>query len=460
MGVPEWEVEIDAEELEILGAVRRTRDGRLEAAFSPPELFQLDEDEAGRRHRAIASALAPGDPHRLRQWLILEAGEEAAAELAIRSEALIAEGKGAAALALCLGTWQALRPVLTPEQADAVLQYLGYAALEPLPGPQMRAAIAALRESGREQSVAVALVVEARLQSVLGHFAEAAAHVRTLPRFADPRVEERRILVRLHAAIDGSGEDPRPLMEAAARPDSGISAYRLALSEGLFLDGQRRHGEAITRLRNTLDLAETRSGRIVALVNLVSAHMNKWEFETAIQISQQLIQETAAVRQVSAETFGWSFLYSLRYMTEDDSNPDADWEWVSGLVGTDRRHAVAMLTQAGRHWRCGNVEEGRRLARLSADLHLRAGRTENALVPTALWLVCGGGGPVELAVAIEGALRCANPRESLETCCLLRWITGPHPDLDPRIRILGLQVHPLPFVGRRALLTYDEMHLP
>ena len=108
----------------------------------------------------------------------------------------------------------------------------------------------------------------------------------------------------------------------------------------------------------------------------------------------------------------------------------------------------------------GHAEEGKRLARLSADLHLRGGRPDQALVPTALWLVCGGGGETELAAMIPQALTCARPLESLQTCCLLRWVTGPHPELDARIRILGPQVHPVAFVGRRALLTYDEMYLP
>ncbi len=460
MGVPEWEVEIDAEELEILGAVRRARDGRLEAAFSPPELFQLEEDEAGRRHRAIASALAPGDPHRLRQWVILEAGDEAVAELAVRSEALLAAGKGATALALCLGTWQALRPVLRPEQADEVLRYLAYAALDPLPHAQLRSAIAALRESGRDRSVTVALVAEARLLIEVGQFAAASALVRALPRFIDLRIEERRITVRVVAAIEGGVEDPRPLLDAAARPGGGVAPARLALWEGTLLYWQRRYGEAITKDQLALELADTPQLRLNALTSLASASMDNWEFGRAIEFGMQLVRESAALRQVGMETFGWSLLYSCYYMMEDDSEPDPDWEWVSGLVGTNLRHAVAMLTHAGRHWRGGKIEDGKRLARLSADLHLSAGRAEYALVPTALWLVCGGGGQAELAAAIPEALACARPIESLQTCCLLRWITGPRPDLDARIRDLVHELHPAPFQGRYGLLSYDEMHLP
>ena len=258
---------------------------------------------------------------------------------------------------------------------------------------------------------------------------------------------------------DGA-EDPRPLIEAAARPESGVAKARVAIWEGLILYYERRYAEAIARFRDALDLAESGSVRLNALTNLASAQVDNWEFETAIESCHQLIKESAALRLVSTETFGWSLLYSCRYMLEDDSEPDADWEWVSGLMGTDRRHAVAMLTQAGRQWRCGNPDEAKRLARLSADVHARGGRHDFALVPTALWLVCGGGSAEDLAVAIEGALSCARLLESLQSCCLLRWITGPRPDLDARIRALNRELHPTPFAGRYGLLSYDEMHLP
>ncbi|GDX82889.1 hypothetical protein LBMAG42_47000 [Deltaproteobacteria bacterium] len=457
MGVPDWEVEIDVEELELLGAVRRSREGRLDATFSPPELFQIDEDEAQRRHRAIATALAPGDPHRLRQLIILEAGDAAVAELAVRSEALLAATKNAAALALCLGTWQALRPVLRPEQADEVLLYLTYTTLQTLPHAQMRAAITALRESGRDASVTTALVVEARLQLDLGKLAEASALVRQLPRFRDPRIEEVRMLIRVLTAIEGGIEDPRPLLDAAARPGSGVNPTRVALWEGLALYWERRLGEAIRKYETALELAGTPQLRLNVLANMASAHVDNFAFEAALEICTQVIKEASVLRLVGMEAFGWSLLYSVRYMMEDDSAPDADWEWVSGLVGSDRRHSVAMLTQAGRQWRCGNLDEARRLARLSADHHLKGGRPDFALVPTALWLVCGGGGEAELAAAIREALACSRPLEALQTCSLLLWITGPRADLEARIRTLAPEVIPEAFAMRRGLLTYEEM---
>lgn len=377
-GEEPWEVELELDELERLGAVARRWDGRVQARFVPPTGRPLDESEHLARHRALAAALPTGEPVRLRHLLV--AGEPAAAigEALFQARRLRGSGRAARAYALVQTVGELLRGHLDAGATARLVGELARLALaSPVPGHRIEAA-AALRRTGGEPRLLALLELAAR-HDRLGP-AAVAAEAAALAPFPEPELDR----LRRRFALEGdAARRAEQLRELAARAADEVDQLTLT-TQAAALDAGGPDPESAAA-----DVARS-------------------------------IARGAALRALPLELWGHQLARVLAYRRGEAVEPDAPLLALSAVHAPGARHGEATLTEAAVCWRHGDSVRARELGREASQV-LEPADPGLAALAGALALALGDPDP-HLAATCRAAALAGPPRgATLEALRLLEW---------------------------------------
>ncbi len=453
-GLPRWELELLLTELEAAGLVQVRADGGLDATAVPRLSGRFDEGQRRLRRATIAGALPSGHPARLRQLLL--AGDVAAAvpEALVAAAARVREGRDREAAALLHGAWGAVRGQVPPELEAALLREQLFAALDASADAIELAlkdvAAAGLPELDRLSRLGtLTLALEAGVpvdRSVLD----------TRDQDGDPRLVRAFHALRVRRAL-ASGDPIDALLVPPALP-AGVAESRVWTWRAEARLGAGDTDEAFVLVERALVSAPEPRERRARLASLAFAALMEDQVDYAERLADELLAASTAVRDARGEAVAWTVRRAIAYRRAEEMHPDEELIEVSAAVGPAMRHGWLLTVEAAGAWRAGLMERARELAAAAVGVG-RPGPLADPR-PMALWLVCGGGGPGDVAPAIHAALSCPRPRPALEAASLLRWITGPNPELDEAIRRLGERLLPGAPPGRWGLLVVpDEVSL-
>ncbi len=386
---PGWEVALELDELTRLGAVRCSPDGLFEPLFSPLSSAVLDPAKQRRRHEALAAAFAVGHPARLKHLIAAELAAEAAIEAHVQGLALAERGLDAQAVNLVAETLTALGGTLDPAHVEALLVALaGHARLSGTPGHGAQAA-ALIRSLQLDALAPIATLLDAIRLAETGRGLDAWVLAKTLAPFADTAVEERRLAIRVQAAVETDHEPVGPLLDAAAA-SGATSARCLASWRGLAAYHRGDFPEAWRLQVEAMSLAPNATARLDAQVNAAVAASEGPYPESGRKLVASLIREGASMRRARTEAWGIGLERTLDYRAGKSMEPDPEWVELSAAIGPERRHVAALCQEAAIAWRAGCAREAMAWAGQSAALGAAAGGAENAVLARALWHSFGG----------------------------------------------------------------------
>lgn len=453
-GLPRWELELLLTELEVAGLVQVRADGGLDAHAAPRLSGRLPDGKRRLRRAAIAAALPSGHPARVRQWVLSGEVVPAVAEAIEAAAGLARDGKDREAAALLHGGWEAGRGQVPKEVEAALLREQLFAALS-ASAEAVELALQDLAAAGLPELAPLARLGELTLLLEAGEPIERSV-LDSLGEDGDPRLVRALHALRVRAAL-AAGEAIEALLVPPALP-AGVSESRVWAwrAEARFRAGDAE--EALLLVERALASAPDPRERRERLASVAFAALMEDQVDYAERFADELLASAGAVRDARGEAVGWTVRRAVAYRRAEEMHPDEELIEVSAAVGPAIRHAWLLMVEAAGAWRAGRVGRARELAAAA----VRVGRPGPMADPRpmALWLVCGGGAPGDLGLAVRAALSCPRPRPALEAASLLRWITGPNPELDEAIRRLGERLLPGAPPGRWGLLVVpDEVSL-
>ena len=453
-GLPRWELELLLTELETAGLVQVRADGGLDATAAPRLSGRLHEGQRRLRRATIAGALPSGHPARLRQLLL--SGEVAAAvpEAIEAAGGLSRAGRDQDATALLHGAWEAVRGRVSLEMEASLLREQLAIALDAA-AEAVELALKDLAAAGLPALDPLARLGALTLALEAGEPVDLSA-LDGLGEEGEPRFVRALHALRVRQAL--ASDDPIEALLVPPGLPAGVSESRVWAWRA---EARLRGGatdEAFLFAEQALASAHDPRERRSRLASVAFAALMEDQVDYAARLGDELLASASAVRDARGEAAAWTIRRAVAYRRAEEMHPDEELIEVSAAVGPAMRHGWLLTAEAAGAWRAGLIGRARELAAAAVRVGRPGPRADPR--PMALWLVCGGGGPGDLAPAIRAALTCPRPRPALEAASLLRWITGPNPELDEAIRRLGERLIPGAPSGRWGLLVVpDEVSL-
>lgn len=389
-----WEVDMMLGELERVGAVRRTEDGRMEPRQAALALHEWGADQRRAAHAAIAASLDAGAEGRFAH--LVGAGEFAAAAREARHVAsgLVADGYVGRAIGVLSQGLYAAREAGDAEIELALLVEATQAAMVEGVAGSMKYVRYELARSGGEAVRALDTLLRAGLAQADGDTPRVVEALAELAPFADPGLEVWRKAVDLYVAM----RQGMPI--AAARVDEWMAWAEASESsfllgrvlgwKGLVKYREARYAEAAEWHLRALPLKVGAADRLSTMINLASACLEAHQLEEAHRWAAEAEGLAAQRRAVLFEARAAWILRCVAYRLDDARTLDLELVEAVGMIGSSLVHATHCLTEASIAWRNGLIEDGACLARRAETLFVTQGRAPEATVSTALVLTCEG----------------------------------------------------------------------
>ena len=464
--LPPSRLEAVWQELEAAGAVRRLREGRVDALVSSPEFEALPSAQVADMHQRLRSYIDRGDPARLIHALASGSADsvsEDAEEVAERTarDGQFAEARAALAEGLAA---ERRRPSPDGERCFRLLALW-------LSGVASEATIAGvdrlLFEVDRTQ-----LTMKGRrcLESVahavrLGFEGRAGAALTLLEsvRAAD-RVRLFGVWETAHANVVLSGDSEtadralrglegwaaqsgRAEARVVVEQTRATAAFRALAFETMVEHGQRAASLAVSR------------GKVTASWLLTANGLKELgRFDEAQALLEAVASEARLSRNATHEATAAVHLRSITYRRGEASAPAAEFVEALRALPALRPRTTGLLTEAAHAWRLGDSERARSLAVECAGVARRAGSPEIHDLMLALLVELGGEvSDDEVARVASRAAQGWAPGLAAQTLALL----AGHPRVDRRVcEALAVRAAAFwlqsPGSVRREVLSPDE----
>lgn len=449
MGLRRYEVEGILDELEVLGAARRT--GSL--IFSAGQVRNAagwPRSKMRSAHRRLAEVMPLGSPRRLLHLLAGTEPDDPVPPRAIADEAValargaVAEGRLPRAV-----TWLAdsLGPIRQEEdqaaQISVITEWVRVAVM-------FRTASAmdqVLVELGRVPQVDIVRNLQQLALAALAVLtvggAETLAKAELVAPFADADLELERYDIRVHAARRADLESEQRVVaaaaawafargdrEARARASSWIGRLRYRESE--FSEAARLHHEAA-------ELTGNATVRIDSLLDAASAEMENLDMAQAMEDAETARRAAMHNRNPRLEARAEWLLRTLAYREGRTAYVDEELMTLTGQVGASRdlEHLLA-FTEAAVAYRLGLRERACELAMRASRGWRGLGRALPSNTSHCLAVACGKDASDDEVEKLLGAARAtSDPVIGIQMLALL--VEG-RPGLLPRVRGLATQL--------------------
>lgn len=381
---PRWRLQADLHDLERLGGVRRSIDGRLRPGRSARSLLEWTESRRRQAHDALADALPPAAERRL--YHLISAGRHL--EVVQESRAVAATLRSAGQLgqaAAVLGEGLVAAREEGVDELPLLTDWVDIALASEAPEFIERI----LFELGRVQGGGDGLahlegLCRAALAAHRGSHAHAEAILADVPPFEDVELERRRLAVLIAvtrsddgaaeaAVVDAVGSWARtsglPEMAAVVDGWTGLLRYR----QGRFAESAELHSRAA---EGKLDL----SGKLSSMLNCASACMEALDLQRARLLATEALEAARACRLFRYEARAEWLLRSIDYRAEVRGAPDVELAEAVARLGVPKLEGMVCVTEAAMAWRAGELDAARELAASAC----RAWRVEGALSALAL----------------------------------------------------------------------------
>ncbi|MES2643727.1 MAG: serine/threonine-protein kinase [Myxococcota bacterium] len=389
-----WEVDMMLKELERVGAVRRTEDGRFEPRYAALALHEWGPEQRRLAHAALAATLDPGTVGRFAH--LIGAGElsSAAHEARLLAGRLVADGYvGRAIGVLSQGLYAAREAGDIDAEAALLVEATQAALVDGVAGSMKYVRY----ELGRTHGPFVApldTLLRAGLAQVAGDLPELEAALGELQPFDDPRLEVWRKAVLLYRGMrQGLPAASAHVDECMAWAEASGSSFLLGRVlgwKGLLRYGEGRYVEAAEWHLRALPLKEGTADRLSTTINVASAYLEAQRFDDAARWATEALALAAQRRSVLFEARVTWILRCVDYRTERPTAPDFELVEAMALVGAPVLSANACFTEAAIAWRTGANEDAARLARTAEALWSAQGLESSRIMGTALALTCEG----------------------------------------------------------------------
>jgi hypothetical protein len=431
--LPSWTLEPEIDALLEDSLVRRLSDGRLLPLVVPRLLQSWDAERRREAHHALAYALAPGTPYRLRHLAAAGEPEEVVDEAMLVAPEMSRLGRTADALVVLDEGLAAAREAGDRVREERVLLELAKACLAGgIVGAVDRAIYEVRRSAGEgEPRTPLESLLRAAREAMAGDPERALTLLSALPRFDDLDLELWRHGMRVRAAQQLPTSRRAEVIaeieewaQATGQPRAVASAGEwraLHLAEtGRFAEAARLHLAGLGRSNRV-------PAQLAGRVNAATAFLDAGLLDDARRTAEAARDAAAACRSPAFEAYADFLVRQIDYRCGAAGEPDPEFAEAAADVDT-RVEGGVFLNEAAVAWRRGDASQARALAARSARAFARAARGAWGIAARALELVCGTppdpGEPAELArkaaacedaeVAVQalGLLALAVPSES------------------------------------------------
>lgn len=449
VGLRRYEVEGILDELEVLGAARRT--GSL--IFSAGQVRNAagwPRSRVRSAHRRLAEVMPLGSPRRLFHLLAGTEPDDPVPPRAIADEAValarrsVAEGRLPRAV-----TWLAdsLGPIRQVDDREALILVITEWVRVAVMFRTASALDQVLAELARTPQVGIVPNLQQLAHAALSVLsvggAETLEKAERVQPFEDADLELERYDIRVHAARRADLESEQRVVaaaaawafargdrEARARASSWIGRLRYRESE--FSEAARLHHEAA-------ELTGNATVRIDSLLDAASAEMEHLDMERAMRDAETARRAAMQNRNPRLEARAEWLLRTLAYREGRSTFVDEELMVLTGQVGASRdlEHLLA-FTEAAVAYRLGQRERARELAMRASKGWLGLGRLLPSNTSRCLAVACG---EEETDESIEKLLAVAratsDPVIGIQMLALL--VEG-RPALRPQVRGLATQL--------------------
>ncbi|MDP2314500.1 MAG: protein kinase [Pseudomonadota bacterium] len=390
-----WEADMMLGELERMGAVRRTEDGRLEPRHASLALQQWGPEQRRNAHAAIAATLPPGTDGRFAHLVGANELSAAAREARLLAGELVADGYVGRAIGVLSQGLYAARDAGDAEAEHALLVEATQAALVEGVAGAIKYVRYELARTGGPGVVPLDTLLRAWLAQLGGDGAGLAEAVRDLAPFGDPALEVWRKAIQLNLAfrrgITAAAQHVDDAMGWAEAADSSFLTGRVLGWMGLLRYREGRYVEAAEWHLRALPLKEGVVDRLSTMLNAASSYLEAQRLEEASRWAIEAQAFAAQRRSALFEARATWMLRCIDYRAERASTPDFELVEAMGMVGAPILEALLCFTEAEIAWRMGgHDDDAARLARRAEALWTAQGDGASRTLGTALALTCEG----------------------------------------------------------------------
>ncbi len=430
MGRPRAEVDADVDTLSGRRALKRRTGGRLllRVPVNAEIVWPAARREAA--HRAIAAAMPPGAPNRLRH--LIAGGDEQAPEIAREAcdlaLRLAQRGQlGRAAVVIAEGLRAArCNADGARSDADALLaRWVEIALAEETPAAIDRVLYELCRVVPQTPAAAhLDQLARAALAAQHSPGEQALAQASAVAPFDDPGLERRRQALRVHASRRCSVEQQEALLGdlaawAAASGDPQAPAALAGWTARLRYRMGRFEEAAALRIQ-AAEGAAWITERIEDTLAAASALMEAFRHEEAAAHARSARDLAREHRHAYFEAKAEWILRTIAYRTGEAAAPDFDLVDAVARLGEEDLEALVSMTEAAVAYREGLHAEA---AALAGRAHLYWGRMRKDWAATfARSLAIGAGAPAapgEIAALAAQAIACPLPGLGVQALALI-----------------------------------------
>jgi hypothetical protein len=357
-GTPGWQLAVELDELESLGAITRESDGRLVPRVAAPGARRWSMDKRAAAHASLAQALPVGAERRFEHVAASGPAAQVAEEVLARGRWLIDEGRLEEAMGLAQRGLVSLRRIGAKSDEIHVLRLLTQAAVATQTSAPLQTALWEIRRSGlpeRELRGILALV-EAWQATLEEERERAGVMAEALPPQDDEVLEAWRHALRVRLALDSDLVAAEAVIDALrpwAAAGSDEIQGRHASWEGLLRYKQSRYTEAGQHHRRAAALRQGRASRIASLANTAITLVDGFEFDAAREVATELLELARTARASIYEMYAEWALRTADYRQCKPMTPDLDLADAVEHVGDPGHSGLVLLNEAAIAWRCG-----------------------------------------------------------------------------------------------------------
>ena len=436
--LPPSRLEAVWQELEAAGAVRRLREGRVEALVSSPEFDALPSAQVADMHQRLRSYIDRGDPARLIHALASGSADsvsEDAEEVAERTarDGQFAEARAALAEGLAA---ERRRPNPDGERCFRLLALWlsGVAAEATIAGvdrllfevdrtqlsPQNRRCLESVAHAVRlgfegRAGAALTLLESVRAADRVRLFGVWETAHANVVLSGDSETADRALRGLEGWAAQSGRAEARVVVEQTR----ATAAFRALAFETMVEHGQRAASLAVSR------------GKVTASWLLTANGLKELgRFDEAQALLEAVASEARLSRNATHEAIAAVHLRSIAYRRGEASAPAAEFVDALRALPALRPRTTGLLTETAHAWRLGDSERARSLAVECAGVARRAGSPEIQDLMLALLVELGGEvSDDEVARVASRAAHGWAPGLAAQTLALL----AGHPRVDRRV---------------------------
>jgi hypothetical protein len=423
--LPSWTLEPEIDALLEDSLVRRLSDARLLPLVVPRLLQSWDAERRREAHHALAYALAPGTPYRLRHLAAAGEPEEVVDEALLVAPELSRRGRTADALVVLDEGLAAAREAGDRVREERVLLELAKTCLSGAAVGAVDRAVYEFRRSARndEPRGPIENLLRAARETMAGDPERALTKLASLPPFDDLDLELWRHAMRVRAAqqlpTSRRAEVVAEIEEWAQATGQPRAVASAGAWRALYLAETGRFAEAARLHLAGLATSNRVPAQLAARVNAATAFLDAGLLDDARRTAEAARDAAAACRSPAFEAFADFLVRQIDYRCGAAGEPDV--EFAEAAAGIDTRaEGGVFLNEAAVAWRSGSALQARALAARSARAYARSGQDAWGVAARALELVCGTspdpGEPAELA---QKAAACEDAEVAVQALGLL-----------------------------------------